>query len=105
MPATRNGFEVTMNCPNDRYVNDAQICQTVAANLARDRRQDQPGGRDQGHLLPEDPAPRHQLLHARLDADHRTTRTTRCIADGLPGRQAAPASSTWAPTAIPRWTS
>jgi peptide/nickel transport system substrate-binding protein len=30
-----NGFEVTMNCPNDRYVNDARICQTVAANLAR----------------------------------------------------------------------
>jgi peptide/nickel transport system substrate-binding protein len=24
-----------MNCPNDRYVNDARICQTVAANLAR----------------------------------------------------------------------
>ena len=30
-----NGFEVTMNCPNDRYVNDAQVCQAVAANLAR----------------------------------------------------------------------
>ena len=30
-----NGFEVTMNCPNDRYVNDAQICQAVAANLSR----------------------------------------------------------------------
>ncbi|WP_234194472.1 ABC transporter substrate-binding protein [Pseudacidovorax sp. NFM-22] len=29
------GFEVTMNCPNDRYVNDAQVCQAVAANLAR----------------------------------------------------------------------
>ena len=30
-----NGFEVTLNCPNDRYVNDARICQTVAANLSR----------------------------------------------------------------------
>jgi peptide/nickel transport system substrate-binding protein len=29
------GFEVTMNCPNDRYVNDARICQAVAANLSR----------------------------------------------------------------------
>ena len=29
------GFEVTMNCPNDRYVNDSAICQAVAANLAR----------------------------------------------------------------------
>jgi len=30
-----NGFEVAMNCPNDRYVNDSAICQAVAANLAR----------------------------------------------------------------------
>ncbi|MBZ0225327.1 MAG: ABC transporter substrate-binding protein, partial [Comamonas sp.] len=30
-----NGFEVAMNCPNDRYVNDGQICQAVAANLAK----------------------------------------------------------------------
>jgi len=30
-----NGFEVSLNCPNDRYVNDARICQSVAANLAR----------------------------------------------------------------------
>jgi peptide/nickel transport system substrate-binding protein len=30
-----NGFEVKMNCPNDRYVNDSDICQAVAANLAK----------------------------------------------------------------------
>jgi peptide/nickel transport system substrate-binding protein len=30
-----NGFEVSMNCPNDRYVNDGNICEAVAANLAR----------------------------------------------------------------------
>ncbi len=30
-----NGFEVAMNCPNDRYVNDLEVCQAVAANLAR----------------------------------------------------------------------
>ena len=30
-----NGFEVAMNCPNDRYVNDSKICQAVAANLQR----------------------------------------------------------------------
>ena len=29
------GFEVTLNCPNDRYVNDARICVAVAANLAQ----------------------------------------------------------------------
>lgn len=30
-----NGFEVAMNCPNDRYVNDSKICQAVAASLLR----------------------------------------------------------------------
>jgi peptide/nickel transport system substrate-binding protein len=30
-----NGFEVTMNCPNNRYVNDEAICQAVTVNLAQ----------------------------------------------------------------------
>ncbi len=30
-----NGFEVKLNCPNDRYVNDSEICQAVASQLAR----------------------------------------------------------------------
>jgi peptide/nickel transport system substrate-binding protein len=30
-----SGFELSMNCPNDRYVNDGEICQAVAANLSR----------------------------------------------------------------------
>lgn len=30
-----NGFEIALNCPNDRYVNDGQICEAVAANLSR----------------------------------------------------------------------
>ena len=29
------GFEVGMNCPNDRYVNDEDICKAVAAMLAK----------------------------------------------------------------------
>jgi len=29
------GFEVEMDCPNDRYVNDEVICQAIAAMLAR----------------------------------------------------------------------
>lgn len=29
-----DGFQVQMDCPNDRYVNDEQICQVVAAMLA-----------------------------------------------------------------------
>jgi len=30
-----DGFEVGFNCPNDRYVNDVEICQAVTSNLAR----------------------------------------------------------------------
>jgi peptide/nickel transport system substrate-binding protein len=30
-----NGFEVEMDCPNDRYVNDEAICQAVTAMLVR----------------------------------------------------------------------
>lgn len=29
------GFEVGMNCPNDRYVNDEEICKAITAMLAR----------------------------------------------------------------------
>lgn len=30
-----DGFEVTMDCPNNRYVNDEKICQAVVSMLAR----------------------------------------------------------------------
>ena len=30
-----NGFEVEMDCPNDRYVNDEAVCQAVVQMLAR----------------------------------------------------------------------
>ncbi|HWB46567.1 MAG TPA: ABC transporter substrate-binding protein [Hyphomicrobiaceae bacterium] len=30
-----NGFSLVMDCPNDRYVNDAEICQAVAAMLSK----------------------------------------------------------------------
>lgn len=30
-----NGFEVGMDCPNNRYINDEKICQAVAAMLAQ----------------------------------------------------------------------
>ncbi|MEC9346407.1 MAG: ABC transporter substrate-binding protein [Pseudomonadota bacterium] len=30
-----DGFEVTMDCPNDRYVNDEAICQAVVSMLAK----------------------------------------------------------------------
>lgn len=31
----KDGFEVTMDCPNDRYVNDEKICQAAAGMLAK----------------------------------------------------------------------
>ena len=30
-----NGFEVTLDCPNNRYINDEKICQALAAMLAK----------------------------------------------------------------------
>ncbi len=30
-----DGFEVRMDCPNDRYVNDAEVCQAIAAMFAK----------------------------------------------------------------------
>jgi peptide/nickel transport system substrate-binding protein len=30
-----NGFRTTLDCPNDRYVNDEKVCQAVAGMLAR----------------------------------------------------------------------
>jgi peptide/nickel transport system substrate-binding protein len=30
-----NGFEITMDCPNDRYLNDAPTCEAVVGMLAR----------------------------------------------------------------------
>ena len=30
-----DGFRLTMHCPNDRYINDAKICEAVAAMLTR----------------------------------------------------------------------
>ncbi len=30
-----NGFDVTLHCPNDRYINDERICQAVAAMMAK----------------------------------------------------------------------
>jgi peptide/nickel transport system substrate-binding protein len=31
----KDGFEVTLDCPNNRYINDEEICQTLAAMWAR----------------------------------------------------------------------
>ena len=46
-----DGFEVTMDCPNDRYVNDAAICQAVVGDAGADRREDQSAGATQGAIF------------------------------------------------------
>jgi ABC-type transport system substrate-binding protein len=52
-----NGFELKMNCPNDRYVNDGRNLPGGGRQPVAYRRENQPGSRDQGHLLPQDLAP------------------------------------------------
>ena len=61
------GFEVGMNCPNDRYVNDEDICKAVAAMLARINVKVNLMAESKAHLLPEDPVAQHVVLHAGLD--------------------------------------
>ena len=61
-----NGFEVTLDCPNNRYVNDEQICQALAAMWAQIGVTIE-GQRDAARqLLPEAREARHQPLHAGL---------------------------------------
>jgi peptide/nickel transport system substrate-binding protein len=51
-----NGFEVDFACPNNRYINDEEICQAVTAMWARSRREGQAAHVAAGHLFPDDPA-------------------------------------------------
>lgn len=51
-----DGFALTLDCPNDRYVNDASICEAVAAMLSkvgiRTRADIQPKAKYFGRILP-----------------------------------------------------
>ena len=103
-----NGFEVSMNCPNDRYVNDGRnlpdrqrpICpkSTSRCNLQAETK----GTYFPKVLQAATPVstcwvgpPATYDAHNALNALTRFAQTTR------PER----ASSTWAPTATPRWMS
>ena len=57
-----------MDCPNDRYVNDEQICQAVVAMLARIGVKVNLVAETKSQVLRQDPGAQHQLLHAGLDA-------------------------------------
>ena len=99
-PAIRTASKSAMNCPNDRYVNDAAICQAVAANLARIGVKINLHGRDQGHATSRRScaATRASTCSAgRRAPSTRTTCCTRIMA--TPGRQGRRASSTSARTA------
>ena len=98
------GFEVKMNCPNDRYVNDSAICQAVVANLARI------GVKID---LEVESKVRYFPKVLRRDTSFYMQGWTASTVDahgvlfpimGTPGEVAA-ASSTWASTATPNWMS
>ena len=91
-----------MNCPNDRYVNDAAICQAVAANLARIGVKVNLQTETKVTLLPEDPAPRHRLLPAGLDAQHLRRAQRAVRPDGHARTTRGRASSTWAAYSNPK---
>ena len=66
-----DGFEVTMDCPNDRYVNDAAICQAVVGMLARIGVKIDSAGATQGAVFRQGAEARRVpdlVLHAGLDA-------------------------------------
>ncbi len=68
-----DGFEVTMDCPNDRYVNDAAICQAVVGMLARIGVKVNLLGATQGAVFRQGAEGRRLpdlVLPARLDARH-----------------------------------
>ena len=99
-----DGFEFTLDCPNNRYINDEEICMAIAAMWAQDRPQGEAQRDAARDLLPEDPEVRHQRLPARLgDGDLR--RALHAAepdphADG--GRRAATATSTSASISNPK---
>ena len=100
-----NGFEVSMNCPNDRYVNDGNICEAVAANLARVGIKINLQAETKGTYFPK--ILRRDTSFYMLgwtpgtyDSHNALNALMRCVDDKGSG-----ASSTWALTATPRWTS
>ena len=83
-----------MNCPNDRYVNDAAICQAVAAMLARIGVKINLMAETKVTYFPKILRRDTSLLPARLDAEHVRFAQRAVRADGDAGREAARVSST-----------
>jgi peptide/nickel transport system substrate-binding protein len=78
------GFEVTLDCPNNRYINDEEICIALAGMWAQAGRQ---GARQRDaarDLLPQAREARHQLLHAGLGRGGHRCRDHADAADAQP---------------------
>jgi peptide/nickel transport system substrate-binding protein len=61
-----DGFEVTLDCPNNRYINDEEICIALAVDVGATEDQGQGQRHAARDLLPEAREARHQHVHARL---------------------------------------
>ena len=88
-----NGFEVQLNCPNNRYVNDEEICQAVVAMWARI------GVKASWWPRPWPPSARSSRTSTRrctcwAGAWPPTTRSTRCSRWSAPAPPAPTATST-----------
>ena len=84
-----NGFEFTLDCPNNRYVNDEEICQALVGMWAKIGVTAKLNAMPFANLHPEDPELRHERLHARLgrgDLRRAATRCSRCCAPRPPAR-------------------
>ena len=84
-----DGFEVTMDCPNDRYVNDAAICQAVVGMLARIGVKVNAAGAAQGAVFRQGAEARRLpdlVLSARLDTRHARLPQRAVRHHGLPRR-------------------
>ena len=104
-----DGFEVTMDCPNDRYVNDAAICQAVVGMLARIGVKVTLLAQPKATVFRQDPEARRLpdvVLPARLDARHVGLAQRALRHHGLPRRPEIRAwrSQSLAATATRRWT-
>ena len=62
----RSGFEVTLDCPNNRYVNDERICQALAAMWSQVGVATKVNAMPRANYLPEAREDRYQPVHAGL---------------------------------------
>ena len=102
-----NGFGVTMDCPNDRYVNDEAICTAAVAMLARIGVRVTLNAQTRARFFAEvnGAALQHQLLPAGLDAGDGRRAQRHLQPDRVPRRQVARRLQQWRRTPTPRSTS